>query len=65
MRILLTTSLSLVLLTAVAYGQNLNAGERAPHFILEGSDGRRHSLDQYIGKQAVVLAWFPKAFTPG
>ena len=34
-------------------------------FSLQGSDGRTHSLADYRGKQAVVLAWFPKAFTGG
>ena len=41
------------------------AGSKAPAFSLTGSDGRTHSLADYAGKQAVVLAWFPKAFTPG
>ena len=30
-----------------------------------GSDGKTYSLDQYKGKKAVVLDWFPKAFTGG
>ena len=40
-------------------------GDRAPHFALPGSDGKMHDLDDHVGRQAVVLAWFPKAFTPG
>ena len=32
---------------------------------MPGSDGRTYKLADYRGKQAVVLAWFPKAFTPG
>ncbi len=40
-------------------------GAAAPPFELVGSDGEIHSLSRYLGKQAVVLAWFPKAFTPG
>jgi peroxiredoxin Q/BCP len=40
-------------------------GDPAPDFSLMGSDGRLHSLSEYRGRQAVVLAWFPKAFTPG
>ena len=40
-------------------------GDVAPAFSLVGSDGATHSLEQYKDKQAVVLAWFPKAFTPG
>lgn len=41
------------------------AGDEAPAFTLAGSDGRTHSLADYKGKRAVVLAWFPKAFTSG
>lgn len=41
------------------------AGENAPAFKLQGSDGKVYSLEQFAGKQAVVVAWFPKAFTGG
>jgi peroxiredoxin Q/BCP len=41
------------------------AGDIAPAFTLFGSDGKTHSLADFKGKQAVVLAWFPKAFTSG
>ena len=40
-------------------------GDQAPNFSLMGSDGKVHALADYKGKSAVVLAWFPKAFTPG
>lgn len=40
-------------------------GDQAPDFELQGSDGQLHHLADFKGKQAVVLAWFPKAFTPG
>jgi len=43
----------------------LKPGDPAPPFSLPGSDGRTYTLDQFKGKQAVVLAWFPKAFTGG
>lgn len=42
----------------------LKAGDRAPEFALQGSDGKIHRLSDYKGK-TVVLAWFPKAFTGG
>lgn len=44
---------------------SLAVGDRAPNFSLKGSDGNVHQLDQYLGKQPVVLAWFPRAATPG
>ena len=46
-------------------GPELKAGDAAPEFSLAGSDGKTHKLSDYKGKQAVVLAWFPKAFTGG
>jgi peroxiredoxin Q/BCP len=65
----------LVALAAVALGvgrgttalsaENLKVGDLAPAFSLPGSDGRTYTLADFKGKQAVVLAWFPKAFTGG
>lgn len=43
----------------------LAAGDPAPSFSLPGSDGKTHALADYVGKKAVVLAWFPKVFTGG
>ncbi|MBI4888950.1 MAG: peroxiredoxin [Acidobacteria bacterium] len=43
----------------------LKAGDMAPDFTLQGTDGKTHKLSEYRGKQAVVLAWFPRAFTQG
>jgi peroxiredoxin Q/BCP len=40
-------------------------GEKAPEFALIGSDGRAHGLAAHRGRQPVVLAFFPKAFTAG
>ncbi len=43
----------------------VSAGDPAPAFELAGSDGKTHALSDHVGKRGVVLAWFPKAFTPG
>jgi peroxiredoxin Q/BCP len=43
----------------------LKVGDKAPDFSLVGSDGKTYKLSDFKGKQAVVLAWFPKAFTGG
>ena len=43
----------------------LAVGDMAPPFSLPGSDGATYSLDRFRGERAVVLAWFPKAFTGG
>ena len=43
----------------------LKVGDKAPDFSLQGSDGKTYKLSSFKGKQAVVLAWFPKALTSG
>ena len=39
-------------------------GKKAPDFILEGSDGKKHSLKEYMGKTTVIY-FYPKDSTPG
>ena len=46
------------------FGPGLKPGDPAPEFELQGSDGRTWRLSDLRGG-AVVLAWFPKAFTGG
>jgi peroxiredoxin Q/BCP len=43
----------------------LSVGDMAPDFSLQGSDGETYTLSDFRGKEAVVLAWFPKAYTSG
>ena len=43
----------------------LAVGAPAPDFSLTGSDGKTHTLAELRGQRAIVLAWFPKAFTGG
>jgi len=43
----------------------LKVGDKAPNFKLQGSDGKTYNLAEYTGKKAVVVAWFPAAFTKG
>ncbi len=40
-------------------------GKAAPQFTLPASGGKTISLDDFKGKQAVVLYFYPKADTPG
>jgi peroxiredoxin Q/BCP len=54
-----------LLLPAAAPAAELAAGDPAPAFVLPGSDGRTHRLADHLGQRAVVIAWFPAAFTPG
>jgi len=48
-----------------ARSAELAAGDDAPDFSLVGSDGKTYSLADFKDKQAIVVAWFPKAFTGG
>ena len=55
---------------AFAQGQptpavELKVGDKAPNFKMQASDGKTYSLSDFVGKKAVVLAWFPAAFTKG
>ncbi|WP_227718110.1 MULTISPECIES: peroxiredoxin [Microbulbifer] len=43
----------------------LEVGSPAPEFSLPGSDGKTYTLSDFKGKQAVAIAWYPKAFTKG
>lgn len=43
----------------------LHPGDMAPEFTLRGSDGQTYRLGDFVGRRAVVIAWFPKAFTGG
>jgi peroxiredoxin Q/BCP len=61
----LVVALGFLLACAAARAADLKPGDPAPEFSLVGSDGKTHRLSDHRGKQAVVLAWFPKAFTGG
>jgi thioredoxin-dependent peroxiredoxin len=63
--VILALSVLSVFVVAGAAAAELKVGNPAPPFSLKGSDGKTYSLDQFKGKSAVVIAWFPKAFTGG
>ena len=67
MRVLLTMGLVATLAAGLMAqtAAELKAGDMAPDFTLQGTDGKTHKLSDYRGKQAVVVAWFPRAFTQG
>jgi peroxiredoxin Q/BCP len=44
---------------------DLKVGDQAPNFKLQATDGKTYQLADFKGKESVVLAWFPKAFTQG
>jgi peroxiredoxin Q/BCP len=59
--------LAIVLLVGAGCAQQaeLAVGDEAPDFSLEATDGKTYRLRDFQGQSAVVLAWFPKAFTSG
>jgi peroxiredoxin Q/BCP len=61
----LALATALIATTAASAAAELNVGDKAPDFKLQASDGKTYSLSEFRGKQAVVLAWFPAAFTRG
>lgn len=42
----------------------IKLNEKAPDFTLKGSDGKEHSLSDYLGKK-VILYFYPRDNTPG
>ncbi len=48
-----------------AEGEAPKVGDKAPDFKLVGTDGKTYTLDQFKGKSAVVIAFYPKALTGG
>ena len=65
---MLLSALLVAVLASAAGAQSiaqLKVGDMAPDFTLMGSDGKSYSLADFRGKKAVVIAWFPKAFTAG
>ena len=66
MKALVFTMLGVLGLAAIpATAADLKVGDPAPDFTLQATDGKTYTLSSFKGKQAVVLAWFPKAFTQG
>jgi peroxiredoxin Q/BCP len=63
--VLLVVMVALLLAGTRAGAGELAPGDAAPEFELAGSDGLTYTLSGFAGKRGVVLAWFPKAFTPG
>ncbi len=44
---------------------SLQEGERVPDFVLKDADGNDFESTMIVGKQAFVLYFYPKDFTPG
>ncbi len=53
------------LLTGLLLGAIPNAGDVAPDFTVKDTDGKSLTLSQLVKGGAVIVAFFPKAFTSG
>lgn len=65
MKLLGAVIMGVALAGSAVNGEELKVGDKAPDFSLAGSDGKTYKLSDFAGKQAVVVAWYPKAFTGG
>jgi len=57
--------LSFYIFSSSVFATDLKVGDIAPDFNLQATDGEYYKLNDYKGKQAVVLAWYPMANTRG
>lgn len=62
---LLTAGFTALMLLASVPAHALKVGDMAPDFELPATDGKTYRLSDFRDKQAVVVAWFPKAYTYG
>jgi len=71
MRLSTCTALAAVCVAGLAIAQQpgdpkpLKVGDVAPNFTLSATTGGKVTLADYKGKNVVVLAFFPAAFTGG
>ncbi|ASJ95676.1 MULTISPECIES: peroxiredoxin family protein [Shewanella] len=54
-----------LLMSLQASATDLKVGDKAPNFKLQATDGHYYQLSDYLGKQTLVLAWYPMANTRG
>ncbi len=54
-----------ILVTGFFTGAVPQAGETAPDFTVTDTDGQSHTLSEMVKQGPVIVAFFPKAFTPG
>lgn len=64
-RLIAVATMMLLASAAGAQDAQLQVGDMAPEFTLQASDGETYKLVDFRDKQAVVIAWYPRAFTRG
>ncbi len=63
--VLVSTLVAAVAMMTGNASAEVAVGDEAPAWKMVGSDGKTYSSDELKGKQAYVIAWYPKAFTGG
>ena len=61
----LITTLILLATVFMVNATDLKVGDMAPNFKLQATNGKTYQLSHYLGKQTVILAWYPMANTRG
>ena len=59
---LIQVVLVMLLFSVSSHLMSLDIGDKAPGFTLEATDGKTYSLDQFLNKEAVVIAWYPSFY---
>ena len=57
--------MTLPFLAMILGASALKVGDKAPDFTLSDTNGKPVALKGLLAKGPVILAFFPKAFTPG
>ncbi len=65
MRTLVTALVLALLSSTFCFADLPRVGDEAPKFEMQGSDGKTYKLQDFAGKKAVIVAWYPRAFTGG
>lgn len=58
-------SIPLCFLAATLFADMPKVGDAVPNFEMTGTDGKVYKSKDFVGKQAFIVAWFPRADTPG
>jgi peroxiredoxin Q/BCP len=65
MRIALSSALLALFCLSPALADMPAVGDQAPAFEMAATDGKTYTLEDFKGKQALIIAWYPRAFTGG
>jgi peroxiredoxin Q/BCP len=64
-KLAVTLGLGIFLMPLFAASADLKVGDRAPDFSLPDQNGKTVKLADFHGKKSVILAFYPRASTPG